>query len=194
MGPMILSLCDHSGEWSRPYLEAGYEVVRIDLREGRDVRLFRRPAGPIRGILAAPPCCHFARSGARHWAAKGEAAILEGLSVVDACLRLVAITRPDWWALENPIGRLKDYLGDPAYKFDPCDFGDPYTKRTWLWGNFTPPTPLFSRQAREAVAPIWFGGESAGSRDRTTCLSSRHKAARSATPAGFARAFFEANP
>jgi site-specific DNA-cytosine methylase len=25
---LILSLCDYSGEWSRPYLERGYEVVR----------------------------------------------------------------------------------------------------------------------------------------------------------------------
>ena len=68
--------------------------------------------------------------------------MLDGLAVVDACLRAVAVYRPTWWALENPIGRLKDYLGDPAFRFDPCDFGDPWTKRTWLWGHFTPPTPL----------------------------------------------------
>src|SRR5208282_1856863 len=98
---------------------------------------------PIHGILAAPPCDHFAVSGARWWADKGEDAVLAGLAIVDACLRAVAIYRPEWWALENPVGRLNRWLGPPAWSFDPCDFGDPYTKRTNLWGHFTPPTPLF---------------------------------------------------
>jgi hypothetical protein len=188
----ILSLCDHTGAWSRPYEEAGYEVVRVDLLDGRDVRLLKRLDTPVHGILAAPPCTHFARSGAWKWAEKGEAALLEGLAVVDACLRAVAIYRPAWWCLENPIGRLQDYLGPPAWKFDPCDYGDSFTKRTWLWGDFTPPTPLFSAQARKAV-PVTLAGR-AGGRDRTTLLSSRDKVGRSATPPGFAMAFFEVNP
>lgn len=182
----ILSLCDFTGNWSRPYEEAGYEVFRVDIKHGQDVRTLHRPDVPVHGILAAPPCTHFARSGAQHWASKGEAAVLEGLSIVDACLRLVAICRPSWWALENPIGRLKDYLGEPAFRFNPCDFGDPWTKRTWLWGHFTPPMPLYSRTARSPVAPVMG--------DVTTRMSSRHVGARSATPMGFARAFFEANP
>jgi len=185
-GGAILSLCDYSGEWSRPYLEAGYEVIRIDLQHGQDVRLMRRLDEPIRGILAAPPCTHFARSGARHWVAKGEAAILEGMAVVDACLRAVAIYRPAWWCLENPVGRIKDYLGPPAFRFDPCDFGDPYTKRTWLWGVFTPPVPLVCEAARRPVEPTL------GSKMHR--LPGRDRNGRSKTPAGFAQAFFEANP
>src|SRR4051812_9912358 len=62
----ILSLCDYTGEWSKPYREAGYDVRQVDIQRGEDVRLFRF-CGPIRGVLAAPPCTHFARSGARHW-------------------------------------------------------------------------------------------------------------------------------
>ena len=189
----ILSLCDFSGNWSRPYREAGYHVVQVDLQHGQDVRLLRRLDEPVHGILAAPPCTHFSRAGAHLWAGKGEAAILEGLALVDACLRAVTIYRPTWWALENPVGRLKDYLGEPAWRFDPHQFGDAYTKRTWLWGNFTPPVPLFSAQARQEVAPVMFATK-AGSRDRTTFLGSRNKVARSTTPEGFSRAFFEANP
>lgn len=183
---LILSLCDLTGNWSRPYEEAGYEVVRVDLaRDGQDVRLLRHPGRPVHGILAAPPCTHFARSGARHWHRKGGAELLDGLAVVDACLRLVAICRPTWWALENPIGRLKDHLGPPHFRFDPCHFGDPWTKRTWLWGHFTPPVPLTCPSA-VAVAPT-LG-------DVTTRKSGRDRAGRSATPPGFSRAFFEANP
>lgn len=32
--PIILSLCDHSGSWSAPFLAAGYKVVRIDPKHG----------------------------------------------------------------------------------------------------------------------------------------------------------------
>jgi hypothetical protein len=183
----ILSLCDYSGNWSRPYAEAGYLVHSFDLARGEDIRLLEwTDLGPVVGILAAPPCDHFSKAGARWWPEKGESAILDGLSVVDACLRAVTIYRPTWWALENPAGRLGRYLGPPAWSFDPCNFGDPWTKRTYLWGHFTPPTPLFAAAARNSVFP------SEG--DRTTRLSSSQKRLRSQTPAGFATAFFEANP
>ncbi len=203
---LILSLCDYTGNWSRPYAETGYEVRCVDLQHGQDVRTLPFITEPVHGILAAPPCTHFSRAGARFWEAKGESAILEGLAIVDACLRAVAIYRPTWWVLENPIGRLKDYLGPPKWRFDPWMFGDPYTKRTWLWGHFTPPMPLFSPQARCEVEPVFSGpggvsmATSRGDRpsaklpDRTTWLGSRRKIERSATPRGFAKAFFEANP
>jgi hypothetical protein len=199
----ILSLCDFTGNWSRPYEQAGYQVIRIDLQHGQDVRLMRRIEEPIHGILAAPPCTHFSRAGALHWKNKGDAELLEGMAVVDACLRCVAIYRPEWWALENPIGRLKDYLGAPHWRFDPYMFGDPYTKRTWLWGNFTPPVPLFSVQACRSVIPEFsspgYCGSYHGGRTPPTITKTRsgpvnRKVERSATPPGFSQAFFEANP
>ncbi len=188
--PVILSLCDFTGNWSRPYEDAGYDVQRVDIQRGvcKDVRLLPWNFGAfdgacVHGILAAPPCTHFARSGAQYWEAKGEAALIEALSIVDACMRAVVIYRPRWWALENPIGRLKDYIGPPSFKFDPCDFGDPWTKRTWLWGNFAPPVGI--------LAPVGAVEPTMG--DITTKGSSS-KNRRSATPAGFASAFFAANP
>ncbi len=179
----VLSFCDHSGAWSKPYRDAGYDVRQVDLQHGQDVRLLKCIDSPVHGILCAPPCTHFARSGAQYWASKGDAALLEGLAVVDACLRAVVIYNPEWWVLENPIGRLQDYLGPPAFKFDPCDFGDPWTKRTWLWGNFAPPCLVTSPEL-VAVTPT--------QGDRTTSLPKGN--ARSVTPSGFARAFYEANP
>lgn len=60
----ILSLCDYSGSWSQPYVDAGYDVIRIDLqRDGKDVRLLEKMDG-VHGILAAPPMylfCFFGR-------------------------------------------------------------------------------------------------------------------------------------
>ena len=102
-----------------------------------DVRLWRPPAGlEVRGILAAPPCTAFSVSGARWWARKGEAALLDGLSVVDACIRIIEAVRPAWWALENPVGRLRHYLGPARATFQPWQYGDPYQKLTCLWGTF----------------------------------------------------------
>lgn len=184
MSRRILSLCDYSGNWSKPYREAGYDVVQVDLQHGHDVRLMKYP-GKVHGILAAPPCTHFSRAGAHLWPKKGEAALIEGLALVDACLRFVSVCSPKWWVLENPIGRLKDYIGEPVYKFHPYEFGDAYTKRTWLWGDFTPPMKM----------PVEFElTGKPGGRDFTTKLSSSARNKRSETPLGFAYAFMRANP
>ncbi len=182
----ILSLCDYTGIWSAPYKAAGYNVIQVDLEHGQDVRLVEY-IGQVHGVIAQPPCTQFASSGARWWKSKGQAPLLEGLSVIDACLRFVAISRPVWWVLENPIGRLARYIGPPAFKFDPCDFGDPYTKRTCLWGSFTPPTPLFLGEDR-SVFPT------EGSKMHRLPETADRAALRSVTPAGFARAFYEVNP
>lgn len=183
---VVLSLCDYSGEWPRPYREAGYEVVQVDLDHGADVRSLAYP-GRVHGILAAPPCTHLAGSGARWWVEKGEGALLSALAVADACLRLVALCRPKWWALENPVGRLRTYYGPPDFTFDPCDYGDPYTKRTHLWGSFTPPSPLFVG-ALTAVEPT------EGSKMHKLPPSEDRARLRSMTPRGFAEAFFRCNP
>lgn len=177
----VLSLCDYSGNWSRPYREAGYDVRQIDLAHGGDIRLFEALPYPVRGILAAPPCTDFAVSGARWWKGKGYGPLFEGLALVDACCRIILIHRPQFWVIENPVGRLNRWLGEPSYIFNPSDYGDPYTKKTCLWGRFNAPykTPVMategSKMHRMAPAP-----------DRA--------ARRSETPIGFSKAFFEANP
>lgn len=175
----ILSLCDYTGNWVRPYAEAGYRTVTVDLEHGKDVRLLKLPGETIHGILAAPPCTCFASSGAR-WSRSRED-MLEALSIVDACLRLVVACKPKWWAIENPVGKLVRYLGRPKMYFDPSDFGDPYTKRTCLWGEFTIP-------AKRPVAATM------GSMMHRLSPSKERAKLRSTTPMGFARAFFESNP
>lgn len=136
----------------------------------------------------------FASSGAR-WV-RTEQEMIEAIGVVDACLRLVAITKPQFWALENPIGKLARYLGKPRMYFNPCDFAklapepdeEAYTKRTALWGSFNVPSPiLLGRDV--SVHPTL------GSKMHTQYggKSERTKELRSVTPLGFARAFYETN-
>lgn len=170
---VILSLCDYSGVWSLPYKEAGYNVCQVDIKLGQDLRLLRHP-GRVWGVLAAPPCTVFSLAGNRHHRTESE--WLEALSVVDACLRLIVVASPQWWALENPRGKLVHYLGKPRFEFEPYWYGSPWSKRTCLWGEFTVPEP----------SPV----------ERTHSLhnSVRSPELRAKTPESFARAFFNANP
>ena len=190
----ILSLCDYSGIWSDPYREAGYNVIQIDLKHGDDCRLLTLDdIGSVYGLLSAPVCTAFSSAGARHWKKKeeeGNEQLIEGLSIVDATLRFVYLKKPKFWVLENPVGRLRDYIGHHKMTFQPCEFGgwcddpteDAYTKRTCLWGDFKEPE-------KKPVDPVdgskmhrLYGGK-----------SERTKEMRSMTPRGFARAFFTAN-
>lgn len=198
---IILSLCDYTGTWPEPFRDAGYTVIQVDIQHGRDVRLMDYP-GEVFGVLAAPPCTDFSVSGAQYWPAKdADGRTLESKAILDACLSIVAICKPKFWALENPVGRVTRWLGKPALMFNPCDFGgylsqgershelappqDAYTKRTCLWGNFNIPVPRPVEPERACKSGSWIM-RLGGSSERT-------KRARSITPKGFARAFFEAN-
>lgn len=164
-----MDLCAGSGAWSEPYRRAGYPVVRVTLPK-KDVRTFVHP-GRVWGVLCAPPCTEFSP------AKRGPRDFIAGMSCVNACLRIVHQVRPQWWALENPVGQLSTWLGTPRDVFEPCDFGDPWTKRTALWGDFViPRRGPFVKPAAGKVS------------------LERAAAARAVTPAGFARAFFKANP
>ncbi|KKM05101.1 hypothetical protein LCGC14_1757540 [marine sediment metagenome] len=138
------------------------------------------PPKNVYGILAAPPCTHLAGSGARWWGQKGEEALLEALALIDACMRIILISNPTFWALENPVGRLVHYLGKPKMYFNPCDYGDPWTKKTALWGEFNVPE-------KNSVLPL------EGSKIHRYPPSKDRGKLRSITPPGFAKAFFEAN-
>jgi len=181
---IILDLCGGTGAWSLPYREAGYDV-RLITQPEHDVRLYEPPEN-VYGILAAPPCTHFSGSGAQYWNQKDEdGSTLEALSIVDACMRIILVTRPAFWCMENPIGRLRRWILAPAMYFNPCDYGDPYTKRTALWGRLNAPIRNPVEPVRVCSQGSWLmklGGK-----------SERTKQLRSITPPGFARAFFEAN-
>lgn len=182
---MILDLCAGSGSWSAPYVEAGYTVFRVTLPE-LDVRTFIPPRN-VWGVLAAPPCDQF--SIARNGHPQRARDYVRGMACVNACLRIIQQAAPKWWALENPTGLLSRWLGTPRDVFEPCDFGDPWTKRTALWGRFQLPR-------RGPFVPPLGGGPFCSvcdpeRRKTTWCSNVAHRAK---TAPGFARAFYEANP
>lgn len=202
----IISVGDYSGAWSKPYLDKGYTVFQVDpklktgvglqgqFKFGTTVEHFVKHGyylgRNVVGLLLAPPCTHFTISGAQYWRAKdADGRTDELLEIVDACLKLVEVTKPRFWALENPVGRLpklRPEIGKPWY-WQPHWFGDAYTKKTGLWGNFS------NDLVRDDVEPIRVSKQGSwlmklgGSSERT-------KELRSFTPSGFSQAFCDANP
>lgn len=177
---IILDLCGGTGAWSRPYLEAGYDVRNVTLPE-HDVRAYEPPDG-VYGILAAPPCTMFSLARTR---AKKPRDFREGMELVIACLNIIWECRYkgklEFWCLENPIGFLRQFLGKPIYTFKPSEFGDPIAKRTDLWGYFNYPKKL----KQPVEVPI--------GHHRNSANYPRGPRERAITPPGFAKAFFEAN-
>jgi hypothetical protein len=193
---IILDLCGGSGAWSKPYKDAGYDVRLITLPK-HDVLKWRQypeiteplEAGLVHGILAAPPCTVFSRANWR--ASKAQREFRDGMETVRACLEIIWEAQYRgaplaFWALENPQGYLYNFLGRPPFWFQPWMFGERgflATKRTAIWGYFNRPTKTVRKRTipyvKEKQNRKWYGAS---------------PAVRAVTPAGFARAFFEANP
>lgn len=120
--PTLLSLFDESGNVSRPYLEAGWDVVQIDLAFGDDVRDFSceyllenvlEDYGTVDHVIAQPPCTDFTASGARWWDEKDSDGRTEASrELVYQALRTVEFLKPDVWWLENPAGRIERLCPD----------------------------------------------------------------------------------
>jgi hypothetical protein len=179
-------------------LEAGANVIQIDIKLGIDVMELSASwlmenvmdkFGAVDGILAAPPCTDFAASGAQYWKVKdADGRTEKSLELVRQVLRCVDFCKPDWWALENPVGRLHKLLpelGKPWY-FEPWWYGDPWTKKTALYGHFNRALPRNEVTPQRVCSQGSWVQKLGGKSERT-------KELRSATPCGFARAFFLAN-
>lgn len=199
---IILDLCGGTGSWSKPWKEAGYDVRLITLPEF-DVRTYEPPK-EVYGILAAPPCTEF--SVLNCIAAPRKRDEVAGMEIVNACMDIIRNTKKSFWALENPRGYLRKYLGQPQLTFQPWQYGDPWTKATDIWGSFNVPSPMFERWEDVPKLPLY----TRPGRDKPN-FAYLHKSAwrdipqlsfhqpttdaefRAMTPPGFAKAFFEAN-
>jgi hypothetical protein len=198
----VVSLCDRTGNAVRPWIQAGYQAITVDLQPapqepGRvhvvaDVMAlqpdFARQFDPAL-VLAFPACTNLAVSGARWFRDKGLSGLIDGLRLVEQC-RVICEASGAAWALENPVSTLSTYWRKPDMQFDPYEFAgystepdaDAYTKRTCLWtgGGFRLP-------AKRPVDPIM------GSKMHLLPPSEDRGDLRSETPMGFARAVFHAN-
>lgn len=159
----------------------------------------------IAGVLAQPPCTTFAGSGARWWKPRhdrewsemvaqmwGDDAVRDGFTspveynqwLVQTTQEFIARSDPDFFVIENPVGRIEKLTGlpKPLMAMQPHLFGDPYTKRTHLWGKFNTDLPMANVVPHE------------GSRmHKLRSNAEKDGGLRSLTPEGFAYAFAMAN-
>lgn len=192
---IVLSLCDYTGIMVKPWAEAGWECWCVDLQhsmvkdriEGNiryvwgDIRSWLPPHANIAILFAFPPCTDLAASGRSHFHKKRGYRLSDALELFDACQMIAAYSGAPY-LIENPVGRLSSFRRKPDHPFNPCDYGDPYTKLTCLWtGNgFVMPT-------KHPVEPT------EGSKMHNLPPTPDRAHIRSQTPPGFARAVYEAN-
>ncbi len=209
MSKIILDLSGGTGAWSKKYKEAGYRVINVTLPDYDILKTEIRPqekynivfmgikiepieTKDVYGILASPVCTMFSLARTR---AKTPRDLRLGMKLVIASLNIIWECRYDhklaFWCLENPMGILRQFLGQPAFTFDPCAFGDPYTKKTDLWGWFNIPKKNPVNLTKDQVEKNKSNGRRLPSISEIT--NSTQAGKRAITPPGFARAFFEAN-
>jgi len=196
MSKIILHLCADMGTDSQPYRDAGYDVRCIGSDVG--VENYHPPEG-VYGIIANPVCTMLSWCRTH---AKTPRDLERGMFLVRECLRVIweaqyklatpndKLTTLKFWMIENPAkGFLRQFLGRPAFEFQPYEFGDTYKKLTATWGNFNlpvkthteiPDTPKFDLMKSKDIHPEAFG-------------KLTRKERRSMCSPGFAKAFFEAN-
>ena len=212
MKGIILDLCGGTGAWSLPYKEAGFDVRvvtlpdwdlnwhyiaygEIEFYEGyMKQKIMNIKMKDVYGILAAPPCTMFSLA---RTTAKEPRSLRLGMSLVEECVRIVwEITKEhniSFWAMENPKGLLRKFMGKPAFEFDASEFGCDYNKHTDLWGHFNQPKKecLYKRYdstyKNTRKLPDIPGDYKIDDNMSGVAIK------RSITPKGFAQAFYKAN-
>lgn len=149
MSGLVLSLFDKTGNMARPWAEAGYECLCVDIqhegerREGRitylgaDVLDYLPPRADYAFAAAFPPCTDLAVSGARWFKDKGLGRLSDAIRLVERARQILEWTGAPWM-LENPVSTISTYWRKPDQTFNPHDFtgfelGDNYNKKTCLW-------------------------------------------------------------
>ncbi len=179
---------------ARPWRDAGYQCWLIDIQHpagvteaegmvlvGVDFLTWLPPRDDFTFAFACPPCTDLAVSGARWMKSKGLGCLAQAVALFGRAVEVC-----EWlgcaYAIENPVSTISTYYRSPDYTFDPCDYGDPYTKKTCLWtggGFIMPPKNRVEASDGSKIHLIAPGPERAN--------------IRSATPPGFTQAMFDAN-
>jgi hypothetical protein len=209
----VISLCDLTGNFVLPWVEAGYDAILVDPQHGtRQVewvgdakitklaltvedalpQLARVLARQSVALVAGwPPCTDMSVSGARWFESKRKADPMfqaKAVAVAEQCRTLGRLSGAPW-LVENPVSVLASVFGKPDHYFHPHDFTahepeDNYTKKTCLWTGGGFVMPAPQRDL-SLGAP--------DDRIHKAPPSEERGNFRSATPMGFARAVFQAN-
>ena len=191
---IVISCFDKSTNMVKPWADSGYKCYCVDIQHpkgqsrdgniikvGADMLQWLPPREPIAAAFFFPPCTDVAVSGARWFKDKGIGSLIQALRLFEISVKIA-----EWsgapYLIENPVSTVSTYWRKPDHTFDPCDYGDPYTKKTCLWvgGGFVMPE-------KNRVEPVL------GSKMHLMPPSEDRANLRSETPMGFAHAVFQSN-
>lgn len=152
---LCLDLFSGLGGFSAAFEDAdGWEVVTVDLEERfdpdiqanvLDLRASDLPDADV--ILVGTPCSGLSKAGVHHhWDGDRPASdtARDGILLAHHAIGLVRALNPDYWVLENPMGKLRKVIGLPVGTVTYCQYGADWMKPTDLWGDI-PPTFEFRR-------------------------------------------------
>lgn len=208
MKDIIISLFDRTGNWSRPWYEAGYTVYQIDIQNEiqTDIMTWQYrhiPKDKVYCILAAVPCTDFAYSGEEWFPLKDrDGRTAKSCALVKKTMEIINYFDPDVWCIENPKGRIRvlnPEIGQVRCIFHPWQYAgyndenpdsERYSKETWLYGQFAAPytSPL---QMLSKYKKVHWIDELIS--ENAPIGSQELKNLRSVTPMGFSIAFYRAN-
>ena len=208
----IISLCDYTGIFTKPWVDAGYNAIHIDpQRENNGTVIEMMPviraaimSGKVRFVSGFPPCTDVAVSGAAHFESKGKKDKhfqAKAALIAEQCRMIGELSGAPWF-FENPVSVFSSIFGKPQYKFDPFQFGgylpendthpewpefisprDAYPKKTCLWSGNGFELP----EKKEVYVKPGYSDQ----HKKLGGKSLKTKNIRSATPRGFAQAVFE---
>ena len=146
----VLDLFCGMGGWSVPFIEAGDDVIGIDIvNNGYPGKLVLKDIRKVKGkkykgfdlIIGSSPCIEFTRLGSLRWTNHGiPQNVLLGCELVGEFFRVIREAKPKFWALEN-VTELVKWM--------------PYPKPIWsfritkrgmrsLWGNIPLPNGIMN--------------------------------------------------
>ena len=209
---IIISLCDYTGIFTRPWVNAGYQALHVDPQRDNNGTILEMMPAIRKAVLSVnvcfvagfPPCTDVAVSGAAHFKSKldkDKHCQSKAALVAEQCRMIGELSGAPWF-FENPVSVFSSIFGKPQYKFDPYDYGgylpendehpdypeiikarDAYPKKTCLWAGGGFEMPDKN--------PVKVGGGYSDQHHKLGGRSLRTKNIRSATPRGFAKAVFE---
>lgn len=198
---IIYDLCGGTGMWSKPYKEAGYDVKIITMPEHNLMTWegWQDTIEDTYGYLFAPTCTMMSLA---RTTAKTPRDLKGAMKLINRGLYIIQETRVHhksklvFWAMENPVGYLRQIIGKPSLTFNPMDYGANYSKKTDLWGYFKHPKKSPVKLNDEEKARCAINNRLLPELPKDYVLPNDFRpqqARRSMTDKHFAEAFFKAN-
>lgn len=172
----ILVACEESQALTNRFRELGHEAFSCDILPcsgGHPEWHLQQDVVPLLKekwdiIIAFPPCTYLTVTGNRWFNVEkyGEKAIKRMQDREEAIKFFMMFANADCEriAIENPIGVMSTVWRKPDQIIQPCQFGDPYEKKTCLWLKGLPklePTNIVEPPKRTEFAsgksmPTWY--------------------------------------